>query len=243
MIGPHSKTADTYETSIRSIAKKCKLENTSDMLVKTDREPALITAILNIFKKCTLFRCTRHSENHCKDYLKQIGIHGSMKDVMLDVVFGENGLVEAENKFDFWEKMKNALTLLSEMEQQDESGKFAAFIKSRKKTWWSSARVYTNQSETVNSILSAKKLAFGYWKKEDISKVHFFKYVWQGVVNQQEHKIEKATINQSLEYRLAPAAQYLSVLVEVWYQCSQSFRHKYVKLLKCFQKKGRSIED
>ena len=105
MIGPtiiqHSKTADTYETSIRSIAKKCKLENTSDMLVKTDREPALITAILNIFKKCTLFRCTRHSENHCKDYLKQIGIHGSMKDVMLDVVFGENGLVEAENKFDF----------------------------------------------------------------------------------------------------------------------------------------------
>ena len=105
MIGPtiiqHSKTADTYETSIRSIAKKCKLENTSDMLVKTDREPALITAILNIFKKCTLFRCTRHSENHCKDCLKQIGIHGSMKDVMLDVVFGENGLVEAENKFDF----------------------------------------------------------------------------------------------------------------------------------------------
>ena len=30
--------------------------------------------------------------------------------------------------------MKNAITLLSEMEQQDESGKFAAFIKSRKKT-------------------------------------------------------------------------------------------------------------
>ena len=101
MIGPHSKTADTYETSIRSIAKKCKLENTSDMLVKTDREPALITAILNIFKKCTLLRCTTHSENNCKDYLKQIGIYRSMKDVMLDVVFGENGLVEAENKFDF----------------------------------------------------------------------------------------------------------------------------------------------
>ena len=101
MIGPHSKTADTYETSIRSIAKKCKLANTSDMLVKTDREPALITAILNIFKKCTLLRCTTHSENNCKDYLKQIGIYRSMKDVMLDVVFGENGLVEAENKFDF----------------------------------------------------------------------------------------------------------------------------------------------
>ena len=97
----HSKTADTCKTSIRSIAKKCKLGNTSDMFVKTDREPTLITAILNIFKTCTLLRCTRHSENNCKDYLKQIGIHGSMKDVMLDVVFGENGLAEAENKFDF----------------------------------------------------------------------------------------------------------------------------------------------
>ena len=29
--------------------------------------------------------------------------------------------------------MKNSILLLSEMKQQDESGKFAAFIKSRKK--------------------------------------------------------------------------------------------------------------
>ena len=65
-----------------------------------------------------------------------------MKDVMLDVLFGENGLVEAENKPDFKKMIKNATTLLSEMEQQglssqlpqDENGKFAAFIKSREKT-------------------------------------------------------------------------------------------------------------
>ena len=102
MIGPtiiqHSKTADTYETAMRSIAMKCKLENISDMFVITDGEPALIAAILNIFKKCTLLRCTRHFQNNCKYYLKHIGIHGTMKDIMLDVVFGENGLVEAENK-------------------------------------------------------------------------------------------------------------------------------------------------
>ena len=121
MIGPtiiqHSKTADTYETAMRSIAMKCKLENTSDMFVITDGEPALIAAILNIFKKCTLLRCTKHFQNNCKDYLKHIGIHGSMKD-MLDVVFGDNGLVEAENKPDLKEKMKNPITLLSKMEQQ-----------------------------------------------------------------------------------------------------------------------------
>ena len=32
---------------------------------------------------------------------------------MLDVVFGEHGLVEAENKQDLKEKMKDAITLLS----------------------------------------------------------------------------------------------------------------------------------
>ena len=181
----------------------------------------------------------------------------------MDVAFGENGLVEAKNKLDLKEKMKNAITLLSEMEQQclstqltqNENGKFAAFIKSREKTVlrkiirssrWKAfqmkddnvpPRVYTNQSETVNSILSAKKLALGYSKKEDISKAHFVKYVWQGVVNYQEHEIEKAIINQGVEYRLAPAAQYLSVSVEIWYQWSQSYHQKYVKLIKSFQKK------
>ena len=219
------------------------------MFVITDGQSASITAILNIFKKCTLLRCTRHFENNCKDYLKQIGIHGSMKDVMLGVVFGENGLAEAENKLDLKEKMKNALTLLSEMEQQclsaqlpqDENGKFAAFIKSHEKIVLRKIirssrqkafqmeddevppRVYTNQSETVNSLLSAKKLAPGSSKKEDISKAHFIKYVWQGVVNHQEREIEKVTVNQSLEYCLVPAAQYRSVSVEVWYQWSQSY--------------------
>ena len=115
---------------------KCKL------FVITNGEPDLIPAIMNIFKKRTLLRCTRYFENNCKDHLKHIGIHGSMKDVMLDVLFGENGLVEAENKPDLKEMIKNATTLLSEMEQQglssqlpqDENGKFAAFIKSREKT-------------------------------------------------------------------------------------------------------------
>ena len=53
MIGPniiqHSKTANTYETAMRSITKKCKLESTSDIFVITDGEPALIAANLNIF--------------------------------------------------------------------------------------------------------------------------------------------------------------------------------------------------
>ena len=40
----------------------------------------------------------RHFESNCKDVLKKLSIQGSAKDTMLDVVFGENGLVEADSK-------------------------------------------------------------------------------------------------------------------------------------------------
>ena len=36
-------------------------------------------------------------------------------------------------------------------------------------------RLYSNQSETVNYILAAKRCALGYGKKEDVSKCSFIK--------------------------------------------------------------------
>ena len=46
-------------------------------------------------------------------------------------------------------------------------------------------RVYTNQTGTINSMLSAKKVSPGYSKKEDIAKSHFVKYVWKSTVDHQ----------------------------------------------------------
>ena len=45
-------------------------------------------------------------------------IKGNMKDAILDVVFGDHGFFEAENKQDLEEKMNNAITLLSKMGKQ-----------------------------------------------------------------------------------------------------------------------------
>ena len=50
------------------------------------------------FSNSTLLRCMRHFESNCKDVLEKNGIQGSANDTMLDVVFGENGLVEADSK-------------------------------------------------------------------------------------------------------------------------------------------------
>ena len=56
-------------------------------------------SLLN-FKKCSLLRRTRHFKANCKDFLIGKGIKWIIKGAMLDVVFGKNGFVEAENKED-----------------------------------------------------------------------------------------------------------------------------------------------
>ena len=48
MIGPvviqHEKSTETYETAMRCIAKKCKLEESGELFIVTDGEAALINA-------------------------------------------------------------------------------------------------------------------------------------------------------------------------------------------------------
>ena len=51
-------------------------------------------------------------------FKKKIGNQGSAKDTILDVVSGENGLVEADSKKDLKSKMKESVKLLSEIERE-----------------------------------------------------------------------------------------------------------------------------
>ena len=96
----HNKSADAYESAMRSIAKKCDLENKNETYIVKDGELALIAACLKSLRKFSLPRCTRYSEAISKDFVTGMGIKGNMKDAMFDVAFGEHGLVEAENKQD-----------------------------------------------------------------------------------------------------------------------------------------------
>ena len=105
MTGPtiihHNKSAGIYKSAMRwCIAKKCNLENKSEIYILTDDEPALIAACLKGFKKCLLLRRTKHFKGNCKDFLIGKGIKWIIKGAMLDVVFGKHGFVEAENKED-----------------------------------------------------------------------------------------------------------------------------------------------
>ena len=78
----------------------------------------------------------------CISIGKGMCIKGNMKNAMLDALFGEDGLVEAEKKQDLKEKMKDAITLLSKIEKQclpqnellNNNVLFSSYIESREKT-------------------------------------------------------------------------------------------------------------
>ena len=198
MIGPviiqHDKSTPSYDAALSCIAKKFGIER-EDLFIITDVEQALIDACNTCFKNSTILQCTRHFEASCREVLKKIGVPSSTEEIMIVIVFEESGLIEAGDKKDLKEKLKESIVLLSDLErestnleEEDGKGKFAVYIEEREKTILRKLirsvrrkafrtpestkppRLYTNQSETVNSILSAKKAALGYKKKEDISK-------------------------------------------------------------------------
>ena len=145
IIGPviiqHDKSTQTYETALMCIAKKIDLHKNVDVYIITDREPALIEACEASFQNSTMLRCTRHFEANCKEMLKKIGISSTTEELMMDIVFGENGLIEVEDKKDLKQKMRGSAVLLSEVERGDlklpedyYNRKFATYILDREKT-------------------------------------------------------------------------------------------------------------
>ena len=221
MIGPviiqHNKSTTSYDTALSCIAKKIGIER-EDLCIIKDGEQALIDACSTCFENSTMLRCTRHFEANCREVLKKTGVPSNAEEIMIDIVFGESGLIEAEDKKNLKEKLKESIVLLSDLErestnlEQDGKGKFTVYIEERKKTILrklirnvrgkafrtpestTPAGLYTNQSETVKSILSAKKAALGYKKKENISKFNFIKKALQTSINHQRREIERALI-------------------------------------------------
>ena len=85
MIGPivilHEKSIEIYETAMRCIAKKCKLEESGELFIVTDGEAAFINACEAVFNQCTMLRCARHFEVNFRQFLKKLGISSSLKEV------------------------------------------------------------------------------------------------------------------------------------------------------------------
>ena len=243
MIGPtilhHEKTEDTFVNALVAIAGKTKLRNFKFGVI-TDGEVALINASKNSFPKSIDLRCTKHFLENCKNFLKSNGIRSEHQQApLIDVVFGEDGLIESNDKKDLKERLKNSEMIIGSIERELQQDKgepqqsFYSYLKKNEKNVLRKLirdrrrevglhvnsenapdRSYTNQSETTNSVLSAKKHSLGYTKKDDMNKGNFVKDVWQIVVTEQETEIKKALHGQSDCFRLKEEARYLEISTE-----------------------------
>ena len=257
LVGPtilhHVKSEETFDRGIREVARRTGLNHQKFGLI-TDGEAALINACAQNMRESVPLRCTAHFKENCIVYLKSIGIKGeSDQSFFLDIVFGDEGLVEAEDKHDLKERLKIASKVINEMEvsmlklPKEAKPQFSRFLKQREKNVLRQmirdtrrkggmpsdvngipARVYTHQSETVNSVLAAKKQALGFAKKDDISKTQFIRSVWQQVVQEQNAEIARALYGQSDRLRLTKDAQYLQVEVEDWFNWNKTTRLRFV---------------
>lgn len=257
MIGPvilhHGKFEETFDRGIREIARKTCL-NGQQIGIITDGEQALINACIQNMPKSVQLRCTAHFKENCKGFLKGIGIKGDRDQApFLEIVFGANGLIEANDKDDLRDKLTTQTAILDEIEKSylnhpsKYKPKFSTYLKEREESVLGKMtcdvrlaggipygvdgrvqRVYTHQSETVNSMLAAKKLALGFPKKVDLSKTQFICSVWQEAVREQQEEIERALYGQSENYKLAKEAEYLKVEVEDWFNWNETTRKRYV---------------
>lgn len=220
----------------------------------TDGERALHEALSETMRKSTGLRCFNHFRRNCKEKLNSVGIRKQQEQkVFIDTVFGENGILGAEDKTDLKARIQSSKHVLEEEEKRltsTSTPQFWNYISSHekmmKKSMISSARrkagmpdigdsgkpafCYTNQSESVNNKLTRQKEALTQndKSKNDMTKLQFVRDVWEEVDRQQQFEMEMALCGLSEVYELSEMASYLQVDTEEWFDWSEETREEYV---------------
>ena len=74
----------------------------NNVVVGSDEEKALVKAIRCSFPECQLTLCTRHlSENVARHLRGKVGVNDHESKKIIDVLFGEQGLITANSTIDF----------------------------------------------------------------------------------------------------------------------------------------------
>lgn len=255
-IGPtalhHSKTHITYKKITNAVSENVK--GFRDCLsFMTDGEVALHTALSESFPGAVGLRCFMHFKRNCKEKLGEIGIRRSNdQSKFLEFVFGDRGVVNSTNHADLTHRLDTLQAEVDALEKKllgKPEAEFWKYIQKNKEMFASSmiqdarikggmplsddgkpAECSTNQSESVNNILTRAKESFtGKTKhKRPLSKLEFIQHVWLPSIEYQEAQMQLALCGLSDDMELAPCAAYLLVDQETWFNWSTVQRDEYV---------------
>ena len=252
----HSKDSDTFRRIVSSLTRSCPQLKTHIVGFVTDGESALYNAMTEGFPLATGLRCFRHVHANCKQKLNEIGIRSKQdKQFFLDFVFGKKGLVECEDPTDLNAMIEDEKTSLDVYEgkvlgmTEEYTSKFWKYIKKKEKMIANHMiqcqrrkagmpcdesgkprRSYTNQSESLNNILTRQKEAISQAPKKKVptKKLFFVKNVWEEVVRHQSNEITRALCGMGEEYCLTEQASYLTMKQDDWFAWSAARRAQYV---------------
>ncbi len=256
----HSKTEATYRRIITAVTDNCKTLKEKCRGYMTDGESPLIKALSATLPKATGLRCFVHFTKNCKAKLHSLGIHKRREQkVFLNKVFGSpdspGGVFDAEDKADMKQQIKSLKEEMSTMERkflkkgEDYESQFWKYLfvnrkmmakcmgaKSRREAGMPidndgrPQRSYTNQSESINNMLTRQTEAVtGKVKKGNQTKLEFVRDSWFAILANQEHEIQLALCGQSEEFQLTEQARYLEVDAGVWFDWSPKQRLEYTK--------------
>jgi hypothetical protein len=219
---------ETFNGFFTNLASHLTDEEITKMVIGSDDEYALRKSIARAFRGSTQIICTRHLKNNVNDYLgKKVGAKENVRKEIINAMFGDEGLTEANSTIVFDQKLQNlkselikkADNFLPYFEKRiepliKEKVNIPTRLKKMDKDWTN------NNAESMNNIL---KIGTNH-KLEDMTDLIEIIYK---IVKSQYKDCEKAVVGMG-NFKLAPTFQHHYISADVWCQKTEEERKKYM---------------
>ena len=226
-VAPHgnSKNFHTYSNFFFNLRIKLNGVDTSNLVVGTDDERALVNAIKAAFPQSRHILCTRHLRQNANQKLTHDAVDKYDKGKILDKIFGDDGLLHADDRICFEEQCEELESI-----SQSISKNFLKYFQKRLKDLLREKRndpdaatqtdkLWTNNNcESINHVL---KQAID-WKRQPL--LDFITFVNELVDGQ--FKDPKRAMVSIGRFRLAETHRQFVVSKAVWANKTDDERHR-----------------
>lgn len=228
---------DTYSTFFNHLSTKLMDTDTTKLVIRSDEELALVNAITKAFPDSNHILCKRHLYQNTKQKLVDDCIDKESRQTILDLIFGDEGLVTADDSICFDVKSEEIETRLRD------STKFSNYfekklkpnLKNKVQKPLSSGlieNVWTNNnSESLNHVL---KQAIDWKSKPLLDLID----ILTSLIEAQYKGMRRALVSIG-QFRLADSHQQFQMSKTVWASKTTDERDRHYKRLRSFRPKDK----
>ncbi|KAL3873493.1 hypothetical protein ACJMK2_036603 [Sinanodonta woodiana] len=229
---------ETYNAFFSQIASQFTDEEIENMVVGSDEETAIRKSLRRSFPGVTQIVCTLHLKKNVTDYLKNmVGVNVQDRKSVLNTLFGDEGITQADNSVVLDERIKHATDIISE-----KASGFQPYFEKRmlpilkdhvnypSRVKNVDAHWTNNNAESVNNIM---KIGTN-WKQKNISDLID---ILQSIVSSQYKDAKRALIEFGRgNFKLASSYMHHRVSIDAW--CQETETEQQAIFRKFFKDKG-----